>query len=48
MILGIDTNLGMGRASLNATGDLAVTSVVAKTEKMLDLDFWSGRAKAKV
>ena len=47
-MLRIDTSLGMGRASLNATGNLAVTSIVAKTEKMLDLDFWSGRPKAKV
>ncbi|MCK4262784.1 MAG: hypothetical protein KAW95_01950 [Dehalococcoidia bacterium] len=48
MILGIDASLGVGRASLNVTGNLAVTSILAKTEKMLDLDFWSGRAKAKV
>jgi len=44
MILGIDAILDMGRTSLNVTGDLAVTSIVAKTEKMLNLDFW--RAKA--
>jgi len=47
MILGIDAILDMGRTSLNVTGDLAVTSIVAKTEKMLNLDFWRGRAKAK-
>lgn len=47
MILGIDAILDMGRTSLNVTGDLAVTSIVAKTEKMLNLDFWRGGAKAK-
>jgi len=40
MILGIDAILDMGRTSLNVTGDLAVTSLVAKTEGMLNLDFW--------
>jgi len=43
MILGIDAILDMGRTSLNVTGDLAVTSIVAKTEGMLNMDFW--RAK---
>jgi len=47
MILGIDAILDMGRTSLNVTGDLAVTSIVAKTENMLNLDFWRGGAKAK-
>ena len=40
MILGIDAILDMGRTSLNVTGDLAVTSIIAKTENMLNLDFW--------
>jgi len=40
MILGIDAILDMGRTSLNVTGDLAITSIVAKTEGMLNLDFW--------
>lgn len=40
MILGIDAILDMGRTSVNVTGDLAVTSVVAKIEKRLNLDFW--------
>jgi len=47
MILGIDAILDMGRTSLNVTGDLACTSIVAKTEKMLNLDFWRSRVKAK-
>lgn len=47
MILGIDAILDMGRTSVNVTGDLAVTSIIAKTEKMLNLDFWRGGAKAK-
>jgi Na+/H+-dicarboxylate symporter len=40
MILGIDAILDMGRTSVNVTGDLAITSIVAKTEGMLNLDFW--------
>jgi len=47
MILGIDAILDMGRTSLNVTGDLACTSVIAKTENMINLDFWRGGAKAK-
>jgi len=44
MILGIDAILDMGRTSLNVTGDLAITSIVAKTEGMLNLDFWRRKA----
>jgi Na+/H+-dicarboxylate symporter len=33
MILGVDALLDMGRTSLNVTGDLAGTAIVAKTEK---------------
>jgi Na+/H+-dicarboxylate symporter len=40
MILGIDAILDMGRTSLNITGDLTGTSIVAKTEKELDLSKW--------
>jgi len=47
MILGIDAILDMGRTSVNVTGDLACTSIIAKTEKMLNLDYWKGKVKAK-
>ncbi len=40
MILGIDALLDMGRTSLNVTGDMVGTVVVAKTEKSLDLSAW--------
>lgn len=40
MILGIDALLDMGRTSLNVTGDLAGTTIVAKTEKEIDLKKW--------
>ncbi len=40
MILGIDAILDMGRTSLNVTGDLTGTTIVAKTEKELDLSKW--------
>lgn len=40
MILGIDALLDMGRTCLNVTGDMVGTSIVAKTEKELDLSKW--------
>ncbi len=40
MILGIDAILDMGRTSLNVTGDMVGTVIVAKTEKSLDLKAW--------
>ena len=40
MILGIDALLDMGRTSLNVTGDMAGTAIVAKTEKELDMSVW--------
>jgi Na+/H+-dicarboxylate symporter len=40
MILGIDALLDMGRTALNVTGDLAVTTIVAKQMKELDSDKW--------
>jgi Na+/H+-dicarboxylate symporter len=46
-ILGIDAILDMGRTSLNVTGDLAMTSVVAKSEHMINLDFWRRPAEVK-
>ena len=42
MILGIDALLDMGRTALNVTGDLAVTCVVAKSEKEFDESLWTG------
>jgi len=41
MILGIDAILDMGRTSVNVTGDLSCTTIVAKTEKELELTKWS-------
>ncbi len=40
MILGIDAILDMGRTSLNVTGDMTVTCVVAKTEDEVDQACW--------
>ena len=40
MILGIDAILDMGRTSLNVTGDLTGTTIVAKTENEIDLSLW--------
>lgn len=46
MIFGIDALLDMGRTAVNVTGDLAVTTVVAKSEGELDLSRWGGEAPA--
>ncbi|ACS34258.1 dicarboxylate/amino acid:cation symporter [Thermococcus gammatolerans] len=40
MILGIDAILDMGRTMVNVTGDLAGTTIVAKTEGELDGSKW--------
>ena len=44
MILGIDALLDMGRTAMNVAGDLAVTTVVAKSEGELNLGLWEGEA----
>ena len=41
MILGIDALLDMGRTWLNVTGDIAGTTIVAKTEGELDSAKWN-------
>ena len=40
LILGVDVILDMGRTTINVTGDMVGTSIVAKTEGLLDLDKW--------
>ena len=40
MILGIDAILDMGRTCVNVTGDMVGTTLVAKSEKELDLAKW--------
>ena len=40
MIAGIDAILDMGRTMVNVTGDLVGTTIVAKTEKALDMSKW--------
>ena len=40
MILGIDAILDMGRTSVNVTGDMVGTTLVAKSEKELDMAKW--------
>jgi Na+/H+-dicarboxylate symporter len=40
MIFGIDALLDMGRTSLNVTGDLAATCLVAKSENEVDMSYW--------
>ncbi len=47
MIFGIDALLDMGRTALNVTGDLAVTSCVAKSEKEIDETLWGKDVPAK-
>jgi Na+/H+-dicarboxylate symporter len=43
MILGIDALLDMGRTGMNVVGDLACTTVVAKSEKEFDQDIFDGK-----
>ena len=40
MILGIDALLDMGRTSINVTGDMVGSAIVAKSEKKLDMAKW--------
>ena len=40
MILGIDAILDMGRTSVNVTGDMVGTTIIAKSEKELDMSKW--------
>ncbi len=40
LILGIDVILDMGRTAANVTGDLVGTCIVAKSEKLMDLEKW--------
>ena len=46
MIFGIDALLDMGRTACNVTGDMAVTCIVAKTEKEMDLSYWQKTEKS--
>ncbi|MDR1519575.1 MAG: dicarboxylate/amino acid:cation symporter [Planctomycetota bacterium] len=43
MILGIDALLDMGRTSLNVTGDMVGTVIIAKQEKTLDQAVWDAK-----
>lgn len=38
LIMGIDSLMGMFRTAVNSTGDVAVSLIVAKTEKLLDTE----------
>jgi Na+/H+-dicarboxylate symporter len=40
LVLGIDALLDMGRTCMNVTGDIALVTIVSKSEKSLDLDKW--------
>lgn len=41
LVMGVDSILGMCRTAINTTGDVAVSVVVAKTEKLLDKEKYS-------
>lgn len=40
MILGVDALLDMGRTSVNVTGDMVGSTIVAKSQKLLDMSRW--------
>ncbi|MCD8085213.1 MAG: dicarboxylate/amino acid:cation symporter [Clostridiales bacterium] len=42
LVMGIDSILGMFRVAVNSTGDVAVSLIVAKTEKLLDVEKYRG------
>lgn len=41
LVMGVDSILGMCRTAINTTGDVAVSVVVAKTERLLDKEKYS-------
>ena len=41
IIMGVDSLLDMFRTVSNTTGDIAVTTIVAKSEKLIDLDTYN-------
>lgn len=41
LIIGVDRVLDMVRTSVNVTGDAVITSIVAKSENMLDVDIYN-------
>ncbi len=41
------TTLDMGRTATNVTGDLAVTCIVAKSEKEMDMSLWQDGKSAE-
>ncbi len=41
LIMGIDSLLGMFRVAVNSTGDVAVSLIVAKKERLLDIDTYN-------
>ncbi len=41
IIMGVDSLLDMFRTASNTTGDMAVTVIVAKSEKLLDMDTYN-------
>ncbi|WP_313340310.1 dicarboxylate/amino acid:cation symporter [Sedimentibacter sp.] len=47
LILGIDVILDMGRTTTNVTGDAVGTTIVAKTEDMMDYSKWDNYKKVK-
>lgn len=43
--MGIDPLLGMLRTMSNCLGDVAVSTIVAKSENLLDMDIYNKEAK---
>ena len=41
IIMGVDSMFDMFRTVSNTTGDIAVTTIVAKSEKLIDLDTYN-------
>lgn len=47
LVMGMDSLLGMMRAMSNSFGDVAASLIVAKSEKILDMEKYMERSREK-
>lgn len=45
LVFGVDSVIDMFRSAINATGDMAITAIVAKSEKLLDMAVFNRKKK---
>ena len=44
-MFGVDSVIDMFRSAINATGDMAITAIVAKSEKLMDMAVFNRKKK---